>query len=144
MATASQLARVERVRAVQLLLARTAQADAEAQVASETALAGRVAALAAGIAPAPTAAVAFSLSAAAHYRERLHQSSFAAQDRVAEAARRADAAGDAARDAERDLKAVEKLQARADAAAALAAIRALEGAPVPTRFASVMLRHDPC
>lgn len=135
-----QLARIERVRAVQLTLARAAQADAHAQVASEAALSARVAALAAAVAPAPAAGAGFSLSAAAHYRERLHLSAAAAQDRVLAAERRATVATAAAQDAERDLKAVEKLQAKADAAAALAAIRAMEGAPIPTR----PLRHDPC
>lgn len=140
MASAKQLARIERVRAVQLSLARAAQIDAHAAAASETALAGRVAALADAIAPAPDTGAAFSLSAAAHYRERLHLSAATAQDRVASAERRATAATAAAQGAERDLKAVEKLQAKADTAAALAAIRALEGAPAPQR----PLRHDPC
>lgn len=140
MANAKQLARVERVRSVQLLLARAAQADAHAAAASESALAGRVAALAAAVDPASVAGTAFSLSAAAHYRERLHVSAAAALDRVVAAEHRAAAATAAAQDAERDLKAVEKLQVKADAAAALAAIRALEGAPLPQR----PLRHDPC
>ena len=140
MASAKQLKRVERVRAVQLLLARAAQADAQATAASESALASRVAALAAAIAPAPVTDAAFSLSAAAHYRERLHLSAAAAQDRVLAAEHRATAATAATQDAQRDLKAVEKLQIKADAAAALAAIRALEGAPLPQR----PLRHDPC
>lgn len=140
MANAKQLKRVERVRAVQLTLARAAQADAQAHAASEVALNARIAQLTAAIAPAPAAGSAVSLSAAAHYRDRLHQTAAAAQTRVEQAERRVAAAGDAALAAERDLKAVEKLQARADAADALAAIRALEGAPMPTRT----LRHDPC
>ena len=140
MASPKQLARVNRVRTVQLTLARAAQAQAEAQVASETALNTRIAQLAAAIAPAPTQGAAVSLTAAAHYRDRLHQSAHAAVARVQQAEQRAAAATDAARGAERDLKAVEKLQTRADADAALAAIRALEGAPMPVRS----LRHDPC
>lgn len=135
-----QLARVARVRAVQLTLARAGQAQADAQVASETALNARIAQLAAAIAPAPSQGGAFSLSAAAHYRDRLHQTALAAQARVTQAEHRATVATEAARTAERDSKAVEKLQSRADVAALLAEMRALEGAPAPTR----PLRHDPC
>lgn len=140
MANAKQLARINRVRAVQLMLARAAQAQAEAHAASETALNARIAQLADAIAPAAAAGFAVSLTAAAHYRDRLHESAYAAQGRVRAAEQRAAAATDAARGAERDLKAVEKLQARADADAVLHAIRALEGAPMPSR----PLRHDPC
>ena len=139
-ANPKQLARINRVRTMQLTLARAAQAQAEAQVASEAALNVRIAQLAAAIAPAPDAGSAVSLTAAAHYRDRLHQSAHVARARVEVAEQRASAATDAARSAERDLKAVEKLQTRADADAAVAAIRALEGAPMPVR----PLRHDPC
>ena len=135
-----QLARIARVRAVQLTLARAGQAQANAQVLSETALNARIAQLADAVAPQPSAGGAFSLSAAAHYRDRLHQTALAAQTRVVQAERRAAAAGEAARAAERDAKAVEKLQGRADAAALLADMRALEGAPTPTR----RFRHETC
>lgn len=135
-----QLARVARVRAVQLTLARAEEAQAAARVASETALTVRVAQLVAAVAPAPSTAAAFSLCAAAHYRDRLHQTALTAQDRVQVAERRAVAATDAAHAAERDLKAVEKLQARADAVVVLAESRALQNAPVPKSA----FRHDPC
>ena len=120
-----QLARIDRVRAIQLNIARAAEADAQAKAASETALGHRIAQLAAAVAPAPAAGAGFSLSAAAHYRDRLQQSAFAAEMRVARAQGLANQATEAARSAERDQKAVEKLRARADADAALAALRAL-------------------
>lgn len=135
-----QLARIDRVRSVQLTLARAAQAEAEAHAASETALGARIAQLAAAVAPGPAAGEGFTLSAAAHYRERLQHSALAAEARVARAEGRVTQALEAARAAERDHKAVEKLRARADADAALAALRALEGAP-PSRRPN---RHDPC
>lgn len=135
-----QLVRVARVRAAQLTLARAAEAQAAAHAASEAALNTRVAQLAAAVAPTPSAGAGFSLTAAAHYRDRLQQTAAAAQYRVDQANSRATAATQARGAAERDLKAVEKLQGKADAAAALAAMRALEGAPLPVR----RLRHDPC
>lgn len=135
-----QLARVDRVRAIQLNLARAAEADAQAKAASETALGRRIAQLAAAVAPAPAAGAGFSLSAAAHYRDRLHQSAWAAEVRVARAQGLANQAAEATRSAERDQKAVEKLRARADADAALAALRALEGAPATRR----PNRHEAC
>ena len=58
MASPKQLARVNRVRTVQLTLARAAQAQAQAQVASEAALNARIAQLAAAIAPAQAAGAA--------------------------------------------------------------------------------------
>jgi hypothetical protein len=140
MAHPKQLARINRVRTVQLTLARAAQAQAQAQAASESALTARIARLADAISPAALAGPGVSLIAAAHYRDRLQQSAFVAQGRVVQAEQRAAAASDATRAAERDLKAVEKLQERADADAVIAAIRAMEGAPMPTRA----LRHDPC
>ncbi len=135
-----QLARIDRIRAVQLTLARAAEADARAHAASETALGARIAELADAVAPAPIAGAGFSLSAAAHYRDRLQQSAFAAEARVTRAQDRAAAANEATRAAERDSKAIEKLRARADADAVLAAIRALEGAPAVRR----PNRHEPC
>lgn len=140
MKRAKQLARIGRVRAVQLGLARAAEVEARAHEASETALGDRIARLAAAIAPAPMAGGAGTLAAAAHYRERLQQSAFAARARVMRATDRAEAAADATRAAERDGKAVEKLRARADADAALAALRRSDG-PLPARRT---LRHDPC
>lgn len=135
-----QLARIDRVRTVQLTLARAAEADAQARAASETALTRRIAQLAAAIAPTPSAGEGFSLAAAAHYRDKLQQSALAANARVAAAEARAADAAAATRMATRDQKAVEKLRARADAEAALAAIRALEHAPSVRR----PIRHEPC
>ena len=137
---ARQLARVARVRNVQLTLARAAQANAQAQVLSETTLHTRVAQLAAAVAPAPETGGAVSLSAAAHYRDRLHQSAATAQARVVQAEHRAAAAATAAQGAERDLKAVEKLQDRVATDAARMAMRALEAMPASPR----PNRHDPC
>lgn len=134
-----QLARIARVRAIQLSLARAAEAHANAQAASEAALNARVAQLAAAIAPAPVTGSAVGLTAAAHYRDRLHQSAAAAQGRVDQANARVTVAAAATRAADRDLKSVEKLQDRDTAAAALAAMRALEAAAPTGR-----LRHDPC
>ena len=136
----AQLARIDRVRSVQLTLARAAEAAAQAHAASEHALGARIAQLAAGVAPAPVVGAAATLSAAAHYRDRLQQSAFAAELRVARAQGRVNAAMAATRSAERDSKAVEKLRARADADALSAEMRALEAAPAARRAD----RHDPC
>ena len=62
-----------------------------------------------------------------------------AQARLIDAQRAADRAAEATREARRDQSAIEKLMARADADAALKAIRELEVAP-PVR----KIRHDPC
>lgn len=134
------LARMERVRGLQLTLARAAEAEAQAHAATEAALGHRIAQLAAAIAPAPVEGAGFSLTAAAHYRDRLQQSALAAELRVARAEDRAAQAGEATRAARRDREAVEKLRARADADAALIALRALESAPPARR----PVRHDPC
>ena len=136
----AQLARIDRVRSVQLTLARAAEADAQAFAASETALGQRIAQLAAGVAPAPVIGAGFALSAAAHYRDRLQQSALAAELRVARAQGRVNAAVEATRCAERDSKAVEKLRERADADAIIAEVRALEDT-APARRA---VRHEPC
>ena len=116
-----------------------AEADAQAKVASEAALRNRIAQLAAGVAPMPSAAEGVSFAAAALYRERLQQSALAAEQRVANANARADQAAAATRAARQDRHAVEKLIERDAAAAALRALRALEVAP-PSRT----VRHEPC
>ena len=136
---ASKLARIHRVRTVQLNLMRAAESAAQSQFASERALRARIGQLAAGSAPqlADTDGVAFA--AAALYRDRLQVSAQAAERRVADAEVRADRAVAAARAARQDQLAVEKLIDRDAAAAALAALRALETAP-PARA----VRHDPC
>lgn len=139
MPDAKRLARLHRVRTLQLGLVRADEANAHARFASEAALTHRIAALADGVAPAEATEAGFSFAAAAHYRERLHVSAQAAEARLAQAAQRVASAGERTREARRDQSAIEKLIARADADAALAAVRALEAAP-PTR----KLRHDPC
>ncbi|WP_315763110.1 hypothetical protein [Sphingomonas sp. Y38-1Y] len=141
-ADAKKLARILRVRTLQLGLTQADEARAADRVASELALRDRIARLADEVAPTPSSLPADSLSfaAAAHYRERLHQSAHAAQARVAAAHDGLAVAQGATRDARRDQSAVEKLIARADHAAALKAIRALEALP-PGRPAK---RHDPC
>lgn len=139
MASAKRLQRLHRVRTLQLNLVQAAEADAQAKVAAEAALRIRIAQLAAAVAPQPMAADGVSFAAAALYRERLHQSAQAAEQRVVNAHFRADQAAAATRAARQDQHAIEKLLARDAAAAALKALRALEEAP-PAR----MLRHDPC
>ena len=134
-----QLARVHRVRDIQLNLKQAAEADAQARFVSEAALRTRIAQLAAGVAPQPSAAEGVSFAAAALYRERLQISAQAAEQRLASATERVEQAAAATRAARQDRHAIEKLIERDDAAAALKALRALEVAP-PSRS----VRHDPC
>lgn len=138
---ASRLDRLLRVRTLQLGLVRADEVQARDRVTSEQALAGRIAQLAQNVAPAPEPApvAGFSLVAAAHFRERLHQSAEAAQARLRTAETQASRATEATREARRDQNAIEKLIARADAADVVKAIRAMEAAP-PVR----KIRHDPC
>lgn len=133
------LDRIHRVRTIQLNLTRADEAQARDRAASEAALSARITALAEAIAPTRTAAAGFSLTAAAHYRDRLHQSASAAQARLEAADYRATAAGEATRAARRDQSAVEKLLERVEADEVLKAVRALEAAPTFRRN-----RHDPC
>jgi uncharacterized protein YicC (UPF0701 family) len=135
-----RLARLHRVRTLQLGLAQADEARAREGVASETALAQRIARLAAEVAPAPDMAGATALAAAAHYRERLHRSAEAAENRVRAAEAAADRLAEATKSARRDQNAVEKLMARASAAEIAAEIRALQDAPPTAR----RNRHDPC
>jgi flagellar protein FliJ len=134
-----KLARIHRVRTLQLNLTRADEAAAHDRVASETALSQRIAGLAAAVGPTPGAREAFNLSAAAHYRQRLSESAVIAVQRVQAAEANASRAAEATRAAKRDQSAVEKLIARADAAAVMKAIRALEDQPAVRRK-----RHDPC
>jgi flagellar protein FliJ len=134
-----QLDRLLRVRTLQLNLTRAAEVQAHDKRASEADLAHRIAQLAQNVAPAPVEGSGFSLVAAAHFRSRLHASAEMAQARLIEAERAAERAAEATREARRDQSAIEKLKARADAEAALKAIRELEVAP-PVR----KIRHDPC
>lgn len=136
---AKQLDRILRVRTLQLTLSRADEARARDKVASEEELAGRIASLADSVAPAPETASGFSLVAAAHFRSRLHHSAEMAERRLRDANAGLERATEAAREAKRDQSAVEKLMARADADAALKALRALEVAPPVRR-----IRHDPC
>lgn len=135
----SKLDRLLRVRTLQLGLIRADEARAQERFASEATLKGRIAQLAANIAPAPTDTHAFSIIAAAHFRERLQISAEAADNRLRMAEQGMERAAAASREAKRDQSAIEKLLSRADAEAALKAIRALEVAP-PSR----KIRHDPC
>jgi hypothetical protein len=135
-----KLDRILRVRTLQLGLTRADESRAQAKVASEAALRNRIAELSEGVAPAASeAADALSFMAAAHFRDRLHQSAAAAEERLRVAKAVLERAGEARKQAKRDQSAVEKLIARDDAAAAVKAIRALEEAP-PLR----KIRHDPC
>lgn len=134
-----KLDRILRVRTLQLGLVQADEARARDKAAGEVALRARIAQLADGVTPAPTPMAGFSLVAAAHFRERLHHSAEAADRRLQAAQAQAERAAEATREARRDQSAVEKLIARADADAALRAIRTLEVAP-PVR----KTRHDPC
>lgn len=133
------LDRILRVRTLQLGLVQAAELQAQEKVASEDALRHRIAQLVANVAPEESAEQAFSFIAAAHFRDRLHQSAAAAEQRVKVATDRLHQASEATREARRDQSAIEKLIAREDQAAVIKAMRALEEAP-PTR----RNRHDPC
>lgn len=134
-----KLARLHRVRTLQLGMAQAAETRARDQVASEAALSGRIAQLAAAVSPHEGGGAALSFAAMAHYREKLHRTAEAAGNRVRAAEAEAARALEARQSAKRDQTAVEKLIARAEAEAALQAIRALQEAP-PVR----KIRHDPC
>ncbi|MBX9730581.1 MAG: hypothetical protein K2X59_04575 [Sphingomonas sp.] len=133
------LDRILRVRTLQLGLVRAAEVQAEEKLASEEALRQRIAQLVENVAPQQSADEAFSFIAAAHFRERLHQSAAAADSRLQMASRNLERASEATREARRDQSAVEKLIARDDQAAVLKAMRALEEAPAMRKN-----RHDPC
>ncbi|MEG8044132.1 hypothetical protein O6V14_10725 [Sphingomonas faeni] len=133
------LARIHRVRTLQLGLTRADEARAHDKFASEQLLSGRIALLVEAVAPVHETQVAVSLGAAAHYRERLQKSADAAVERMQAAEHHLDRAAEATRAAKRDQTAVEKLLARADADAVLKAIRAMEESPAFRR-----VRHDPC
>ncbi len=138
---AKKLGRLHRVRTLQLDMVRAGEVAAREKVAAEQALRARIESLAQGVAPAPAPrpGSATSLIAAAHYRERLHQSAFAAERRVVDAQRGLDHARSATQEAKRDQSAIEKLIERAEANAARRAMRALEDMPATSRK-----RHDPC
>jgi hypothetical protein len=102
-------------------------------------LRSRIAALADAVAPAQSESHGFAFVAAAHFRERLQRSAEAAEARLDAAERAAGHVAEKTREARRDQTAIEKLIARADAEAALKALRALEAAPAVRK-----IRHDPC
>ena len=139
--TAKKLERLLRVRTLQLDQVRAAEVHARAKVDQERTLRERIATLADNVAPvaAPAPTFATSLIAAAHYRDRLHQSAHAAERRVVVAQQGLETARAATREAHRDQSAIEKLIEREDAKAALKALRELETLPASTRK-----RHDIC
>lgn len=134
-----RLARILRVRTLQLGLVRADEAQARDKAAGEVLLQARIAQLSASVAPAAAPLAGVALVAAAHFRERLHASAEAAEHRARAAQAQVERAAEATRAARRDQHAIEKLIARADTAAAVRGIRALEVAP-PSR----PNRHDPC
>ena len=135
----AKLDRLLRVRTLQLGLVRAEEVRAQERFNNEATLKSRIAQLAEGVAPQSAPTQGFSMVAAAHFRDRLQQSAEAAEGRLRAAERVVERAAEATREARRDQNAIEKLIARADADAALKAIRALEASP-PTR----KIRHDPC
>ncbi len=133
------LARLHRVRTIQLHLAHADEARARDHLTNETVLHARIAQLADGVAPIAANAVGVSLGAAAHYRDKLHQSALTAATRVRNAEDFRARAAEATRSARRDQSAIEKLIVRADAMTVRAEMRALEEtSPGGGK------RHDPC
>jgi flagellar FliJ protein len=139
--SAKKLERLLRVRTLQLDQVRAAEVHARTKVDQEQILRERIAALADNVAPvaAPAPTFATSLIAAAHYRDRLHQSAHAAERRFAVAQQGLETARAATREAHRDQNAIEKLIEREDAKAALKTLRELEALPANSRK-----RHDIC
>lgn len=134
-----KLARLHRVRTLQLGMAQAAETQARDRLASETQLSHRIAQLAAAVSPGAGDGAALSFAAMAHYRDKLHRTAEAADNRVRAAEAEATRARESRQSAKRDQTAVEKLMARGEKEAALRAIRALQEAP-PSR----KIRHDPC
>lgn len=138
--SAKRLQRLHRVRTLQLGQVQSAELAAASRRDSENALRARIDQLASNIAPlADDTGFAASMAAAAHYRERLHVSAIAAGQRVQVAEAGLDRAREATREARRDQSAIEKLLSRAEADAAIKALRALEEMPATRRN-----RHAPC
>jgi len=137
MADARLMARIHRVRTLQLALARADEARAAAAVETERQLTRRVAELAAAVAPVSGSAAA--LMARAHYRDKLAQSAVAADTRLARAQFEHRRRTEAMQDARRDEAAAEKLFHRARGEATARETRALEDLPQRSRK-----RHDPC
>ena len=139
MADARRLGRLLRVRELQLAVRQGAEAEAAARLASEHALRRRVAELAEDVAPRAATTGAGALQAAAHYRERLHQTVASVEQRVRAAEQGVAAAQAATREARRDQTAMEKLAARAERDEMVRMLKALEDAPQIRR-----VRHGPC
>lgn len=138
--SAKKLARLHRVRTLQLDQVRAEEVRAQARVSQEAQLRERIASLAANVAPVTSGeGFANALIASAHYRDRLHQSAAAAERRVEVAEIGLETARAATREARRDQSAIEKLMAREATDAALKALRALEALPPSGRN-----RHDIC
>lgn len=138
--SAKRLGRLLRVRTLQLGLVQASEAAANAKLDDEAALRARIAQLVANVAPQPAdTGFANSLAAAAHYRDRLHVSAQMADQRVVAAEAGVERARTATREARRDQSAIEKLIARAEADAAIRALRAMEEAPAFRKN-----RHAPC
>lgn len=135
-----RLARLHRVRTLQLGLVQAGEAAANAKLASEAQLRSRIADLAEAISPQrEQTGFAAGLASAAHYRDRLHVSAHAAEQRVYAAEAGVERARAATREARRDQSAIEKLMERAAAEEAIRALREMEAAP-PVR----KNRHAPC
>ena len=143
MPDAKKLARIYRVRTLQLGLSRADEMRAHEKFASEAHLARRIQALADAVSPTPASHdSAAALGAQAHFRERLHQSSAAAQARVQSAEMFVNRAVEATRSAKRDQSAIEKLIDRARRTAVAKEMRALEDTPPVSPLKAK--RHDPC
>ena len=138
--SAKKLARLHRVRTLQLDQVRAEEVRANARFEQEAQLRARIASLADNVAPVASGeGFAATMIAAAHYRERLHQSAQAATRRVEVAEQGLESARAATREARRDQSAIEKLIVREQAESALKILRALETLPPSGRN-----RHDIC
>src|SRR3546814_17040128 len=108
-----KLDRILRVRTLQLGLSRADEARAQAKVDSEATLRSRIAQLSEGVAPAEAeAATALSFVAAAHFRDRLHQSAAAADERLPAAKAVLERAGAARKQAQQAQSPMQTLIAR--------------------------------
>lgn len=137
--TAKQLARVHRVRDVQVRLAEADHARARDKADAERRLGERVAQLAAEVAPVVRLGTAAGFAATAHFRERLQQSALNADTRARAAAAQSDRAAERVTEAKRDRTAVEKLRRRAEEVVREDSRRAPDDPPAARRA-----RHDPC
>ncbi|RYY27314.1 MAG: hypothetical protein EOP62_06970 [Sphingomonadales bacterium] len=138
--SAKKLERLHRVRTLQLDQVRAEEARAQARVSQEAQLRQRIDSLAENVAPVMGGeGFGASMIAAAHYRDRLHQSAQAAVRRVEVAEQGLEHARAATREARRDQSAIEKLIVREQADATLKMLRQLEELPPAGKN-----RHDIC